>query len=159
MASEVLCTVLPFAIYVVGWLCQDARAIRPGSLAVSSRIGNPDHHVLGYGLVTRRAMEATWLGHDDGAIADPQLGPMVVTDPQPLDEPEGRAQPGNRFAYVGIDQHRDDRGVRDGAVLLHAARLAIWLLVGQGVAAGASTETIDMATIDRLRRYFLHDTS
>jgi hypothetical protein len=47
----------------------------------------------------------------------------LVEARDPLDEPEGRRQPGDRRTHVGIDQDGDDRCRRDRAVGLHAASL------------------------------------
>src|SRR3984885_13220347 len=132
MTGEVLGAILPLAIHVVRRLRQDDRAMCPGALAVRPRVGDPHHHVLGPRLATRRAGAAAWLGYDHGPVADPQLSPVVLADPQPLDKPECRSQPGNRLADVRIDQNRDDRGRWDRAVDLHSARLTTCTPAGHG---------------------------
>jgi hypothetical protein len=43
---------------------------------------------------------------DDGAVTEPELGSVVLADPDPLDEAEGVRQPGNRLSDVRVDQDR-----------------------------------------------------
>jgi hypothetical protein len=59
--------------------------------------------------IVKPAADAFWGGYDHGAIAEPELSAVILADAHPLDEPEGRTQPGDRLAHVGIDQNRDDR--------------------------------------------------
>src|SRR3984885_6074920 len=129
MTGEVLGAILPLAIHVIRRLRQDDRARRP---AAGPAVRGSHHHVLGHRLATRRAVADAWLGHDHGPVADPQLRPVVLADPQPLDKPECRSQPGNRLADVRIDQNRDDRGRWDRAVDLHSARLTTCTPAGHG---------------------------
>jgi hypothetical protein len=58
---------------------------------------------------TGRAAIASDIAHDHGTISEPELSAVILADPHPLDETEGRRQPGDRLAHVGVDQDRDDR--------------------------------------------------
>jgi hypothetical protein len=44
------------------------------------------------------------IADDHGPVAEPELSAVVLPDPHPLDEPEGRREPGDRLTHVGIDQ-------------------------------------------------------
>src|SRR6476619_4374615 len=79
----------------------------------------------------RRLLLPPDVGEDHRTVtADTHLRPVVVADPDALDEPEGLRQPCDRRADVRVDEHRDDSGRRNRAVLDHApGAYAITLLV------------------------------
>ena len=63
---------------------------------------------------------AAHVADDQRPVAEGQLRAMALADPHALDEPERRPEPLDRLAHIGVDEHRHDRGLRDGAVVLHA---------------------------------------
>jgi hypothetical protein len=63
-----------------------------------------------------RSAILAYIPDDHGTVAESELCAVVLPDPHPLDETEGRAQPGDRLAYIGIDQNGDDRRRRDGPI-------------------------------------------
>jgi hypothetical protein len=79
--------------------------------------------------VAGRAAVGAGVGDDHRAVAEPELGPVVLADPHPLLETERRGEPRDRGADVGIGQDRDDRRGRDGTVRLHGIRLNHWFPV------------------------------
>jgi len=123
VTRRVLGVVLPFAILEVGWLHEDPCAVLPGPLAVGARVLHAYGHRVGHLAGTRGAAIASHISDNHGAIAEPELCPVALADPHPLLEPEGRTQPGDRLADIGIDQDGDDRRRRDGAVGLHGRTL------------------------------------
>lgn len=92
-------------------------------LAVRPRILDAHRDRVGDLASARSAAIAPFLGHDQRSVTETELRAVVLADSQPLHEPEGLAEPGDRLANVGIDQDRDDGGRRDRTVRLHAAKL------------------------------------
>jgi hypothetical protein len=125
MAVKVLRAVLPLAITVVDWFCEDQGAGLPRSLAVLSRTLDTDLH--GGGMV--RPYIA--LGDREAALASAHLD-GVVCDPQPNREAKCISQPLRRLSRIGIAEDGDHRTGRNGTVRAHkdlaeetAFRLAI----------------------------------
>src|SRR5205085_11485042 len=104
-------------------LREDASAVLPGSLTVGAGVFHSDSYGVGDLAVKWGTAIASYVADDHGtiAIAGAELSPVVLADPYPLDEPECCREPRDRFADIGIDQNRDDRRCRDGAVGFHAS--------------------------------------
>src|SRR5215471_2434778 len=71
----------------------------------------------------RRPAVVAHVADDHRAVTDLHLGAMVLADPHPLGESERLRQPGDRLAYIRIDEHGNDRSGRDRAVQLHYTSL------------------------------------
>ena len=108
--GRVLDGVLALAVLEVGRLHDDARAVRAGALAVGTRVLDAHGHRVRDLARARRPALAADVADDHGAVAEAQLRAVVLADPHALGEAEGRAEPGDGGAHVGIDEDRDDGG-------------------------------------------------
>ena len=102
-------TVIPVLIYpdvraAVGWLA--------AAFGTVERILDADHHGRRDLARPRRALVVADVAEDHGAVAEAQLGAVVLADPDALDRPERRGEPVDGGAHVGID--RTGMTVADG---------------------------------------------
>src|SRR4051794_18578219 len=88
VAGEVGGDVLSLAVGMGLRRTDDACSCRAGPLVVVVDILDADHHRGGDCVRVGRTPTMALISHDEGAVAEPQLG-AVVTDPDVLDEPEG----------------------------------------------------------------------
>lgn len=123
VARWVLGRVLPFAVWEVRWFHCDGRAAGPRALAVCIDVGHAHHHRVRHLATTRWSTVIPHVTENESTVAEAQLRAVVLADPYTLDKPEGIAKPISRFAYVRIDEDRDDSGRRDRSVRVHAASL------------------------------------
>lgn len=106
MAGGIFGAVLPFP---EGHICrfhEDLSALGPRPFAVLSRVLYPHRHRVSHLAWTRRPTVTTNVADDYRAVAEPELRPMVLADPDTLNETEGGRQPGNSVTDVGINQDR-----------------------------------------------------
>ena len=121
VAGEILGCVLPLAVLEVDRLHHDERAVGACLLAVRGDVVDAHHHRV------RHLARAGWLplavhvADDHRPVTDLELGAVVLADPDPLDEPERRPEPGDRLPHVRIDEDGNDRGRRDRAIRFHAS--------------------------------------
>ena len=74
--------------------------------------GHPrrDHH-RGVDLARpRRPAPMAHVAHDQCPVAEGELRAVTLADLHALDKPEGRPEPLDGLAHIGVDQHGDDRG-------------------------------------------------
>jgi hypothetical protein len=90
MAREILGSVLPFAVFKVGRLHEDASASRPCPFAVRPRVAHSHHHHVGNLAVARRTAVASHVADDYCPVAERELRPVTLADPDSLGKPEGR---------------------------------------------------------------------
>ena len=121
MARRVLCAVLAFAVLEVGRLHKDACAVPPSPFTVAAHVLYADRHRVCDLAGTGRTAIPPYVADDQGPVAELELSAVVLSDPHPLHEPEGRTEPADRLTHVGVDQDGDDSCRRDRAIGLHAA--------------------------------------
>jgi hypothetical protein len=106
VAGEILSCVLPLAVLEVRGLHQDPRAVALCALAVRMCVLHAhEYRVRRFALAGRTAVAAD-VGHDHGAVAERELRPVVLADPDALDEAERLREPRDRLPHVGVDQGR-----------------------------------------------------
>ena len=81
----------------------------PRALAVGPGVVHTNHHRVGFFAWARWAPVMPHIADDDGPVADAELRAVILADPDALDEAERGLEPFHRFAYVRINEHRDDR--------------------------------------------------
>jgi hypothetical protein len=84
VTGKVLGRVLPFAILEIRGLHDNARAVLTGTLAVRRNVLDPYHHRVRHLARARGPTITSYVTNDDGSVAEPQLGPVILTDAQPL---------------------------------------------------------------------------
>ena len=80
--------------------------MRPGALAVRVRVLHAHHHGVRDLARSRRSAVVAHVADDHGAVAEPELGAVILPDLHPLGEPERLAQPGDRLPHVRVDRAR-----------------------------------------------------
>ncbi len=113
VTADVLGAVLPFAVRMIDRRLKDLRAVPPSAFVVRVRVRDAHEHGAG---------ASGTASHDDGAIAEDELG-AVVTDTKSLSESERPAEPVARLDHIvvrqlGNDGGRGHRTIRDHADLL-----------------------------------------
>src|SRR6266567_8747577 len=94
VARRVLGAVLPFAVLEIGRLHEDARAVLPGPFTMGAHVLHAHRHRVGDLAGTGRTPITPHIADDDSPVAEPELSAVVLTDPHPLGESEGRREPG-----------------------------------------------------------------
>ena len=104
-------------------------------LAVGGRILHPHRDRVGDLTRTWDVAVAPHVGDDQRTVAEAQLRAVVLSDADPLDEPEGLRQPGHSGTHVGVDEHGDDHGPGHGPVRPHRS------LPARAAEAGGQADT------------------
>jgi hypothetical protein len=96
----VLGRVLPLAIFELGRLHNDARAVRPSALVVRGGVDHTNHHRVRDLALPRWPTLIAHVANDDRSLAEAELRSVVLANPHALDKPERRAKPIDRSAHV-----------------------------------------------------------
>jgi hypothetical protein len=90
VAGSVLSGVLPFAVLEISRFHDDPCTVAAGPLAMRSDVVHTHHDGVSHLTGARRMPVPAYVGDDDSTVTEPELCSVVVTDPDPLDEPECR---------------------------------------------------------------------
>jgi len=109
------------AVLEVCWLHEDASAVLARVRAVAVSVLDAHHHRVCDLARSRWHAVVAHIADDHRTVTEGQLRAVVLADPHALDKAECAGKPINRFAHFRVDQDRDDRGLRNGAVGFQAA--------------------------------------
>ena len=109
VSREVLCVVLPLAVWIVGWLAKDLHAAPASALIVGVDITYAHHDRRLQGDI------AVDLDEDQGAIAYVELSSMI-SHANAQSKAEGFAQSLNRVSDIRVCEFRKNRAPRHGAI-------------------------------------------
>lgn len=116
--GEILGRVLPLAVFEVGRLHEDVRAVLAGAFAMGCRVCDAHHDRVRDLVCPRRATIASHVSDDHrGVWADPELGAMCLPDAHAFGESKRRGQPLDGCADIGVDQNGNHRCGGNRAVL------------------------------------------
>jgi hypothetical protein len=122
MAGWILCRILPLPILEVGRFHENTCAVRSCLFTVNGCVVHPHHHGMRDLTGSRRPALSAYISHDDCAVTECELRPMVFANPYALDESERFGQPVDGLSHVRVDEDGNHTSMWDGAVGLQVRR-------------------------------------